>query len=153
MQKTKKLIVIGALILICLFLVRVYTNQIKQNSPHSASIKIESSPLLNKERGLGGEVDNTATLEINGIKYESKISSKISVYDFMEQLKSEGKITFTEKNYIGMGKFIEEINGIKSDGENYWIYYVNGKKANIGISNYKINSGDIVSWKYEKNIY
>ena len=67
----------------------------------------------------------------------------------MEKLKSEGKINFVEKNYTGMGKFIESINGIKN-GEKNWIYYVNGQKANIGVSNYKIKNGDIVSWKYEK---
>ena len=71
----------------------------------------------------------------------------------MQQLQNEGKIIFKEKNYLGMGKFVEEINGVKSNGEKYWIYYVNNKKANIGISNYKINEGDIVSWKYEKNTY
>ena len=47
-----------------------------------------------------------------------------------------------------MGKFIESINDLKN-GEKNWIYYVNGEKANIGVSNYKIKSGDVVSWKYE----
>ncbi|MCX6751603.1 MAG: DUF4430 domain-containing protein [Candidatus Nomurabacteria bacterium] len=82
--------------------------------------------------------------------FKDNIPGEISVYDFMSKLRSEGKINFTEKNYIGMGEFIEEINGIKN-GEKNWIYYINGKKANIGVSNYKINEGDIISWKYEKN--
>ncbi len=69
----------------------------------------------------------------------------------MNKLRSEGKIKFTEKNYIGMGKFIETINDIKNNGEKNWIYYVNGKKAQVGVSNYKIKTGDIVSWKYERN--
>jgi len=95
-------------------------------------------------------VENKKTiLEINGIRYESEISGQMSVYDFMTQLRNEEKITFKEKNYPGMGKFIEEINGIKGNGEKYWIYYVNDKKAEIGVSNYQINIGDIVSWKYE----
>ena len=79
-----------------------------------------------------------------------KIEEKESVYDFMFKLKKEGKIDFKDKTYSGMGKLIEEINGI-SNGDKYWIYYVNGQKANIGISNYKIKAGDVVSWKYEKN--
>ncbi len=80
------------------------------------------------------------------------ISGEISVYDFMNKLRDEGKINFTEKNYAGMGKFIDSIDGIQGNGEKNWIYYVNDKKANIGVSNYKINMGDIVSWKYEKEI-
>lgn len=85
------------------------------------------------------------------VSYADEIPGQITVYDFMSKLKDEGKITFTEKNYIGMGKFIISINGIKNSGEQNWIYYVNGKKAQVGVSNYKINQGDIISWKYEKN--
>ena len=71
---------------------------------------------------------------------------------FMAELQKEGKINFKDETYSGMGKFIEEINGVKNNGEQNWIYYVNGKKAEIGISNYEIKAGDTVSWKYEKNI-
>ena len=107
---------------------------------------LSNFPPLKNEK----QEESQATLEINGVKYQSQIEGEISIADFMEKLKSEGKISFIEKNYIGMGKFIEEINGIKNSGDKNWIYYVNNKKANIGISNYKINQGDIVSWKYEK---
>ena len=69
----------------------------------------------------------------------------------MTELQKEGKINFKEKKYPGMGKLMEEINGVKNSGDKNWIYYVNNKKANIGVSNYKINKGDTVSWKYEKN--
>ncbi len=93
------------------------------------------------------------TLEINGVSYTDTITEKMSVYDFMSQLRSEGKINFTEENYIGMGKFIESINGIKNSSSLVWIYYVNGVEAKLGISNYKINPGDVVSWKYEKSNY
>ena len=92
-------------------------------------------------------------LEINGQRYEDEIASQKSVYDFMSKLRNEGKINFTEKNYTGMGKFIETINGVKGNGGQNWIYYVNGKEAQVGVSNYKINPGDVVSWKYEKSNY
>jgi len=87
------------------------------------------------------------------LSFTDTIPGQITVYDFMSKLQSEGKINFTEKNYIGMGKFIETINGIKGTGNRNWIYYVNGKEAQIGVSNYKINPGDIVSWKYGKENY
>jgi len=90
-------------------------------------------------------------LEIDNVRYEEKIADKISVYDFMSKLRSEGKINFSEKNYIGMGKFITSISEIKNNGEKNWIYYVNGIEAQVGVSNYKINPGDIISWKYEKS--
>ncbi len=92
-----------------------------------------------------------AFLEINDDKYESEIVENTSVYEFMDKLRKQGKINFIEKNYIGIGKFIEGINGIKSKKNKYWIYYVNEQKANIGVSDYKINPGDVVSWKYEES--
>ncbi len=92
------------------------------------------------------------TLEIEEEKYESEIEGETNVYDFMSKLQDEGKINFKEKTYTGMGKFIDELNGVRGDGNKFWIYYVNGKKARIGVSNYKIKSGDVVSWKYEKDI-
>ena len=71
----------------------------------------------------------------------------------MNKLKSDGKINFTEKNYIGMGEFIDSINGVKNNQNQNWIYCVNGVEAQVGVSNYKIKTGDIVSWKYEKSNY
>ncbi|MFA6257949.1 MAG: DUF4430 domain-containing protein [Candidatus Paceibacterota bacterium] len=90
---------------------------------------------------------------LNTIEFEDTIAGKISVYDFMSKLQNEGKINFTEKDYVGMGKLIVSINGIKNNGNENWIYYVNGVEAQVGVSNYKINLGDIVSWKYEKSNY
>jgi hypothetical protein len=92
---------------------------------------------------------NLATLEINSTKYTTEISENISIYDFMNKLREEKKIDFKEKTYTAMGAFVEEINNIKNTGEQNWIYYVNNQKANIGISNYQIKPGDVVSWKYE----
>ncbi|MBU0998870.1 DUF4430 domain-containing protein [Patescibacteria group bacterium] len=90
---------------------------------------------------------------INEVIFKNQIASPVSVYDFMSKLRDEGKINFTEKNYIGMGKFIVAINGVKGNGERNWIYYVNGTLAQVGVSDYKIKQGDIVSWKYEKSNY
>lgn len=91
-------------------------------------------------------------LEIENTKYEGEVIENESVYNFMNRFKKEGKISFTEKTYTGMGKFIDEINGVKGNGEKNWIYYVNGEKAKIGISVYKLKPGDVVSWKYENDL-
>lgn len=51
-----------------------------------------------------------------------------------------------------MGEFVEEINGIKNNqatGE-YWIYYINGESAKMGVSNYIIKPNDVIKWNYEK---
>jgi len=91
-------------------------------------------------------------LDIEGVVHEGKLINGESVYSFMNRLKDEKKITFTEKTYSGMGQFIDEINGIKGNGEKHWIYYVNGEKAKIGVTVNKLKSGDVVSWKYENDL-
>jgi len=97
---------------------------------------------------FSSHVTSKPIIELN---YTATIPGSLTVYDFMSKLRNEGKINFTEKNYVGMGKFIETINGVSGNGEKNWIYYVNNKKATVGVSNYKIKKGDIVSWKYEKS--
>ncbi len=146
MNKKNKIIILVSFIVFIIFNILYFLNS---NLLHLASINSESPPLLIKEKVVKDETINSATLEINEEKYKNQINENSTVADFMDKLKTEGKITFEEKKYSGMGKFIESINGIKNNGEKNWIYYVNNKKANIGISNYKINNGDIISWKYE----
>lgn len=140
-KNNKKIIWLGLVISLFFFLIFVFTKDIGQNI----------NPILpTSPAPAQAEKTNTAFLEINDKKLETTITEKESIYDFMTKLKNERKIDFKSENYAGMGEFVEEINGLKN-GEKNWIYYVNNKKANIGVSNYKINKGDIVSWKYEKN--
>jgi hypothetical protein len=158
MKKNKKIIILSIIILIFLglfFLIthktvapdNTQTNPINQNN-----LPLPNLPLTKGEEKGGGQTIAT-TLEINGVSYSDEITEKTNVYDFMSKLQAEGKIKFTTENYIGMGKFIDSINGIKNNNNMSWIYYVNGKEAQVGVSNYKINPGDIVSWKYEKSDY
>jgi hypothetical protein len=69
----------------------------------------------------------------------------------MQQLQANKQITVEFKNYSGLGYFVNTINGIQSDtlSGTHWIYYINGIKAQIGISQYTLKSNDIITWKYE----
>lgn len=118
----------------------------------NSDISLSSTEVKVSKKIIVPADDKKASLEINSAKYESAIKSQTNVYDFMQKLQNEGKINFKDKTYVGMGKFIEEINGVRSNGDKYWIYYVNGKKAEVGVSDYKLNPGDVVSWKYEKEV-
>jgi len=141
MLKNKKIIIIAiALISLSLF-----------GSFFYFSSKTSEISLPKNQTNSAGISHGVKTiLEINNVRYEEEIADKISVYNFMSKLRSKGKIDFTEKNYISMGKFVTSISGIENNGEKNWIYYVNGVEAQVGVSNYKINPGDIISWKYEK---
>src|SRR3989338_9106921 len=96
----------------------------------------------------------TSYIESKEISLLLEVTGETNKVEIKEETNKKIILEIEEKKdetYIGMGKLIEEINGSKNDGNKYWIYYVNGKKAQVGVSNYKIKAGDVVSWKYEKN--
>lgn len=149
MLKNKKIILIVLISLSFLGLSVYFSKTALKNETAQISSSKNFHP-IGQTYGNGTTPGGKTVLEINKLRYKDDVATEISVYDFMSKLRSERKINFTEKNYIGMGKFIVSINGIKGNGDENWIYYVNGIEAQVGVSNYKIKSGDIVSWKYEK---
>ena len=93
----------------------------------------------------------SSTLKIEDTAYEISVLFTSTAYDQLVSASVAGKIKFYSKNYGSLGNMVEEINGIKNSARDsmYWIYYINGKKAHIGASNYFIHAGDVISWKYE----
>jgi len=60
----------------------------------------------------------------------------------------------TKENVItkqsSLGEYVDEINGIKGGTDNkYWIFYVNGKMAEVGSDVYVTKSTDRIEWKFE----
>jgi len=150
--KNKKtiLVIIGIFILVFLFWGQNILERTLDRSDGDGQRKSSTEDFRGESENV---LLKTSTLEINGQRYEDNIATGTSVYDFMSKLREEGKINFTEKNYTGIGKFIDSINGVKGNGSENWIYYVNGIEAQVGVSNYKIKPGDVISWKYEKSNY
>lgn len=128
-----KKIIIG---IIVIFLAILAGRNVLNTTPPDLPLSREEKP---KEKSV-----------LQKTEYSFTATQESTVYDLMKKLKTEGETTFTEKTYAGMGKLIDSINGVRSNGEKTWIYYVNGKRASVGVSNYKLKPGDVVSWKYEK---
>ncbi|MBI4085472.1 MAG: DUF4430 domain-containing protein [Candidatus Liptonbacteria bacterium] len=82
--------------------------------------------------------------------YSGEMSASSTVYDLMEKLASTTDFTFKSQYYSGIGYFVREINNVPNSGGKYWTLYVNGKYSNVGASQYELQSGDSVEWKYEK---
>lgn len=116
--------------------------------------KIASSPLDKLGAPRNDAFQIVSKLIVNDALYEVSLPENSSVYEMMKMIRSENPdFSFNGKEYSGLGFFVEEINGVrnnKDSRENYWIYYINGKKAEAGISNYIVKSGDEILWKYEE---
>jgi len=95
-----------------------------------------------------------ATLLAAGQEHEVWLPEGATAYDLMTIVAENSEFEFRGKNFWGMGFFVEEINGIAQNpkGKMYWIYYINGEKALVGVSQYVIQTNDVIEWKYEKEI-
>jgi len=114
-----------------------------------SDIKTQIKSVFIKESPLNENVKNVSTtLQVLDKSYSVKTEEGVSVYDVMKDAESDG-FSFEGKEYPSMGFFVEKINEIKNGEGGYWIYYVNGIKASVGISNYIIKDGDIINWKFE----
>ena len=91
-------------------------------------------------------------LEIEGSVYEISVKPNSSVHDAMVKVQETLDLRFDGSEFLELGFLIEEINGLRQNPRTgqYWIYYVNDKKANVGISAYILQKNDVILWKYQK---
>jgi hypothetical protein len=87
-------------------------------------------------------------------QYSLELPADSTVDTAMQQASQNYQFSYVTKNHPGLGKFVDEIAGQKSNKAQgwYWIYYMNGKLANAGVSTVKVKAGDTISWKYESSI-
>lgn len=66
-----------------------------------------------------------------------------------EQASQQHGIQLSTKEF-SFGKMVETIDGVSSDqsANKYWTLYINGQMSNVGASDYKLKSGDTITWKY-----
>jgi len=96
------------------------------------------------------EEKETVSIIVLDKSYQIEIKNNETVYLAMKRLKEkDSNFSFNGKLYPSLGFFVDEINGAKNSLGSYWLYYVNGQEASIGISEYKLQNGDIISWKLE----
>jgi len=90
--------------------------------------------------------NNLTVYQFNSSTISLKVTSTSTVIDAMEN----SQLDFKTKTFSSLGEFVEEIGGLKNDNQNgkYWIYYINGATANLGISTQIVKPGDLIEWKY-----
>ncbi|MFH1291641.1 MAG: DUF4430 domain-containing protein [bacterium] len=130
-------------------------NKLVQTIPAPPSTT-ESFPIVSPLKTITKkEIKQSFSLDlyVQDQKYQINIATGTSVYEAMELLQKQTDFEFIGKDYSSMGFFVQEINGIKNDQKQgkYWIYYINGESAKVGISNYIIKQGDVIKWKYEES--
>ena len=119
--------------------VKENTQEIEDKKP---TIKINSEDKGNQK---------FVSIKVDKNIYTTPIDENDSVYDAMKKVRDDksNNFSFTTKEYPSIGYFISEINNIKGSVGHYWIYYVNDIMASVGVSEYMLQPGDIITWKQE----
>jgi hypothetical protein len=122
------------------------------NFSKSTSTNITNS--TDTSNNLTAQQQSEAKLIVGDRTYKLRFTTGEKLIDAMERLQliSDQPFSLVTKEYTGMGKFVEEINGVKNSPttNEYWGYYINGKSAQIGASSYILKEGDNIEWKYAK---
>jgi hypothetical protein len=117
-----------------------------------SNTKPENIPVKTKYSNL--EIEDFSesdlfTFQIENIEFKFSFLPEETLYSSMVKMKNQDLITFSGKEFSGLGFFITEINGVSQNPQKglYWKYFINEKPANIGISSYVLKRGDKISWK------
>lgn len=106
--------------------------------------------VLGTSDGIQEETAIPVVLSIQGKKYELKVPQQSTVYEAMDLARKTSGLSFQGKDFGGLGFFVEEINGVPQNHPMYWIFSINGKKSQVGVSQYKLQAGDVILWSYEQ---
>lgn len=106
---------------------------------------------INTNKTLANGKQIGVTLNVLDKSYQVKPNEGSTVFDAMNKIAKENpkSFLFSYRKYPGMGVFISSINGIKGKKGGYWIYYINNKKASVGVSKYVLKPGDVIAWRQE----
>lgn len=56
----------------------------------------------------------------------------------------------TQVKEYSFGTLVESIDEVKNgESGKYWVYFVNGKMADVGADQYKLLKGDKIEWKWQ----
>lgn len=85
--------------------------------------------------------------DTNMLSKEFNVNDETTAYSLLQELVQSESLDLETQQY-DFGIFVKAINGYESSAEKAWIYYVNGESGQVTADQKKINSNDLVEWKY-----
>ena len=79
-------------------------------------------------------------------KKEATVSAQ-TAFETLQNLAQQENLDLKTKQY-DFGVFVEGIGGVENTKEKAWIYFINGKSAEVAADKYELKNGDIIEWKY-----
>ena len=93
---------------------------------------------------------SVVSLSVGGRVYDvAFVAQDTTLYEIMKIASTESDFSFSGVDYSSLGFFVDTIHGQKNTGGKYWILYVNGTLATVGVSQLLVKPGDHFEWRYE----
>jgi hypothetical protein len=95
------------------------------------------------------KVDLIISADDESTTYSTVAREGFSVLDVLQLVSDENSFAL-ETQESSFGVYVEGLAG-KTGGDNnkYWMYYVNGESATVGVADYIIEEGDSIEFKFE----
>ncbi len=78
-------------------------------------------------------------------EFDVNVSENSTAFDALKKV-----IPIGYTDYPGAGVFINKIGNVSNSNDRYWMFYVNGTPADVGLSAYVINQSVVIEMRYEK---
>jgi hypothetical protein len=94
-------------------------------------------------------VSHDLTFVVGAVRYPASSAFGTTVHEVMDVLAAESTFTFGGREFSGIGFFLEEIDGVRPPRGKYWMLYVNGTLAPLGVSQLTMSPGDVFEFVIE----
>ncbi|MFA6475621.1 MAG: DUF4430 domain-containing protein [Patescibacteria group bacterium] len=119
----------------------------------SATPNSEPTPVVEPKLGVINSVIVTISGPGVAKRCEVTIKQDKTVQAVMLLAAEQCNFSYQWEKYSSLGIFVKEIAGVSSDKKPryHWIYYVNGKLADVGVADYTVVAGDKITWQFEQD--
>jgi len=119
------------------------TDQIPQ--PDTTSLS-QSPP--NKPQNIKVDTKIFFPNQLEPTEFSAVTRADGTALQLLKDLAAQNKLELSIKEY-DFGSLVEKIGSFSQDEQNAWIFYTNGVVSSVGATDYQLNDGDIIEWKYE----
>jgi hypothetical protein len=107
-----------------------------------------------QEAASTASIQGTVTVDFTGAPQELEaldvsfeVAPESTAWDAIKLALGEENLTFMD--FGGdLGIFISGFNGVNAEGNNFWEFKINGEGAEVGVSKYQVQQGDVLSFVY-----
>ena len=139
----RKIKIIG----ICVLSVLMFFLLMYQGTEHILLQEIQVESKENSAPHISSEKMISVTIIAGDQKANLEVVRGMSLYDALVLAKENEDISFSGKNYSGLGFFVTDIGSLHSAYGTHLFYSINSSEASVGVSSYILKNGDIIEWK------